>query len=269
MATEEYSEVLCSVWYPSVCVQVIWSTFFQLTQHAVYYWGLSFIYYSDDWPNIQYIVHVLVSTRINQSGCLSVHVLPRSCFLHLGPHTKSWLNRSSKETCQQSVTQDLFNLVYVVIVSYLSTLIGSKWLKVYYWAVTPIDDHLIDLNVILLKHNQLREGIQVIIGEPSNVVWQSPIWQLVFNLPHTLEQGTKDQSLPSLQADNFHYNFYKYFLSYIYTCKTDSQVWVIVLSDTRYQQLSNCCNNLNGRLSGNIWRFSNEYCNTFTKLIVC
>jgi hypothetical protein len=91
-------------------------------------------------------------------------------------------------------------------------------------------DYVMWLFLLLQTHTQLGECIQVIPREPSNCACQSHIqtittvWQLVFNLPHTLETWTNDQSLPSLAADNFHYSFHKYFIGYIYTCKTDIQV---------------------------------------------
>jgi hypothetical protein len=35
----------------------------------------------------------------------------------------------------------------------------------------------VHVNLLLLKHKEFRESIQVIIWEPSNVAWQSPIQQ--------------------------------------------------------------------------------------------
>jgi hypothetical protein len=108
----------------------------------------------------------------------------------------------------------IFNLfIHEIDPKYPESLIDTRWFSC----------------LLLLKHKYVRESIQVIIWEPSNVAWQSPIqtittvWQLsyLFKLPHTLAKGTKDQSLHST-------TFHKDFLSVtgiIYTpCETDRLV---------------------------------------------
>jgi hypothetical protein len=70
---------------------------------------------------------------------------------------------------------------------------------------------------------------------PANLPFT--LLQLVLNLPHTHEMGTKDQSLTSLPADNFHYSFYK-----------DCRVYLYIYTPVRLTELEGSAGTPSGQL---------------------
>jgi hypothetical protein len=52
---------------------------------------------------------------------------------------------------------------------------------------------------------QPAENLQFFGQSHIQIITVTTVWQQVCNLPHTLEKGAKDRSLPSQTASGFHY----------------------------------------------------------------